>query len=132
MTTRPTARRGLAYVFALILLALCTSLSVAMVAGVNLNLKRSENLKQAQVAQLAAESGLQLMALCMQDMSMPASTDGQTFITNLSDALGNILNGTGNLGGLSVSAADSVVSVPPIIVEGMTFSCKLTRMEPDA
>lgn len=50
--------RGIAYLLALVLLALCTSLAVAMSASTNLNLRRGDNLHAAMNAQLAAESGL--------------------------------------------------------------------------
>ena len=65
---RTMSRRGFAYVLALILLTLFTTLSMAFVAETNLNLQKSENTRSAMGARLAAESGLSFAVNVLKDL----------------------------------------------------------------
>lgn len=123
-------RRGIAYVLALVLLALCTSLAVAMSASTNLSLRRGDNLHAAMNAQLAAESGLEFMILCIADAKLPKDTDYDSLMPNLAQALGDVLNDTTNLNGAPVSNTTATAIVPSIAVEGAVFSCLFTRLAP--
>ena len=80
-------RKGIAYILSLVLLALCTSLAVAMSAGTNLNLSRSDNMQKAFSAQIAAEGGLEFVLHCLGDADLPKDTDYDTLISNLASAL---------------------------------------------
>ena len=125
------ARNGIAYVFALVMLALLTSLAVAMMAGANLNLRRGENLQHSLSAQLSAESGLQFLLLCLEDVRMPADTDAETLMANLADKLADKLEGTPNLGGGTVCLSGAMIWIPAITVGVTTFSCSVAVIEPD-
>ena len=125
------ARNGIAYVFALVMLSLLTSLAVAMMAGANLNLRRGENLQHSLSAQLSAESGLQFLILCLEDVRMPADTDAETFMANLAGKLAGKLEGTANLGSGTVYLSGAMIWIPAITVGVTTFSCSVAAIEPD-
>jgi len=125
------APNGIAYVFALVMLGLLTSLAVAMMAGANLNLKRGENLHHSVSAQLSAESGLQFLLLCLEDVRMPADTDGETFMANLAGKLADKLDGTPNLGDGTVCLSGTTIWIPAITVGMTTFSCSVAAIAPD-
>ena len=55
-----------------------------------------------------------------------------TLMTDLTTALGKVLNETPNLGDSVVSGTETTVTIPPITVADSVFSCELTRLEPDA
>ncbi|MBL7218998.1 MAG: hypothetical protein ISS69_02700 [Phycisphaerae bacterium] len=128
---RRRLRRGVVYVLALVVLALCTTLAVAMASGTTVNLARSNNMQKALNAQLAAEGGLQFMLQSLSNVSLPKETTYETLTGNLAAKLGELMNDTPNLGAMTVSNTDSAVTIPGIALEGAVFSCILTRMDPD-
>jgi len=99
--TSRSSRRGVAYVMALILLALCFSLAVAMASATNLNLRRSDNLHVAMDAQLAAESGLAFATLTMEGVQSDRYWDGNTpdIMPIIHTHLSARLNQTANISG---------------------------------
>ena len=115
----------------MVVLALCTTLAVAMASGTTLNLARSDNMQKAFKAQLAAEGGLGFMLQSISGAKLSKDTDYNTVMGNLAVALGGILDDTPNLGGSVVSGTESTVTIPAITVEGAVFSCVLTRLGPD-
>ena len=124
-------RRGIVYVLALVVLALCTTLAVAMASGTNVNIARADNMQKAFNAQLAAEGGLQFMLQSFSGVTLSKDTDYDTLMGNLAVALGEVLDDTPNLGDSVVSGTDSTVTIPAITVGGAVFSCVLTRLSPD-
>jgi len=125
-------RRGLVYVLALVVLALCTTMAVAISSGTTVNIARSENMQKAFNAQLAAEGGLQFMLQSISGAKLPEDTDYDTLMGNLAVALGGILDDTPNLGSSVVSGTEYTVTIPAITIDGAVFTCVLTRLSPDA
>jgi hypothetical protein len=118
-------------VLALVVLALCTTLAVAIASGTTVNIARSENMQKALNAQLAAEGGLQFMLQSLSNAKLPKDTDYDTLMANLATKLGEILDGTPNLGSSEVSGTEYTVTIPAITIEGAVFTCVLTRLSPD-
>lgn len=116
-----TRRRGIAYILALMLLAVFSTLAVVLATTTDLNLRKSDNQRRSQTAMLQAESGLQFMLETIKDTRIPGSTTSSTFPANLADALGMQLNSTANLAGSTVVADSSRVVVPPIKLSGGQF-----------
>ena len=114
----------------MIFLAVFASLSVVLYTSSSLHLRSSDNHRKVQSAQMAAESGLGFMLLCLRDVDMPSTTTGESLIANLTTSLGEALNGTANLAGHTVATSGGGVEIPNITVEGVTFSSRFA-MEAD-
>ncbi len=104
--------RGFAHVLALLMLAIFASLAVAFAASANIEIRKSDNTRSVMETRMAAESGLAFMAHHMHRVRIPAETTQANFLPWVSVALGSRLNGTGSLGGQSVSCASQAVVVP--------------------
>jgi len=128
MITR-NASRGIAYVLALLVLVVLGTLAVAFAATVGLNARKSDNNQKAQAALLTAESGLHYMLMSLRDVRLPGTTTQETFIADLTDALGQQLDGTPNLAGQIVCNLGQSVLVPPIAVPEGTFTSYLTLVD---
>ncbi len=125
-------RRGVAYVLALLLLAIFSTLSVAMVGATDLNLRKSENWRQAQEARLAAESGMDFAAYTLKTLQSEGYWEGQPDMLAIAyDYLAGRLEGTGNLEDEAVSLSEAVLSVPSISLgqNGSSFSFTLTQID---
>ena len=107
-------RRGIVYLAALVLLTLFASLAVAFAAFSDMNFQKSDNHRWTTEAHMAAESGLSYMRQQIKDIRLPGNTDESTFAANFAPELSNRLNGTANMGGLTVSSSGSKVNVPLI------------------
>ncbi|MCP4379365.1 MAG: hypothetical protein GY794_24740, partial [bacterium] len=124
-------RRGVVYILSLAVLALCTTMAVAMASGTSVNITRNDNMQNALNAQLAAEGGLQFMLQSIANADMPTSTTYDTLMTDMATGLGELMNDTANLSGSEVSGTSTTVTIPTISVEGATFACTLTRIASD-
>ncbi|MCE5327959.1 MAG: hypothetical protein LLG01_16245 [Planctomycetaceae bacterium] len=122
---RPRTSRGFAYVLTLILLSIMMTLAAALTNSSALSMASSSNLADAAKARLEAESGMAFMLTRMRGMRLAANTTEATFAANMAAALGARLNGTGNLGGASVIAGGTGVSVPAIATPDGSFSAAL-------
>jgi len=133
MTTSKAKTRnaspGIAYVMALLLLVILTTLAVAFAATTNLNVRKSDNNQKAQAALLTAESGLHYMVMTLRGVRLPENTTAETFLANLADSLGLKLDGTGNLPGQGVSNTGTAVYVPSIAIPHGAFVSYLTRTD---
>ena len=124
-------RRGIATITALLFLALTCSLAVAFFSTTNMELRKSENLRQVTDARLAAESGLafatrQLKGVLVESAGAPNMAGAAYY------HLSATLDGTPNLGGQSVSLDGETVSVPRIAIDGEKgFSFTVTRIADD-
>jgi hypothetical protein len=125
-------RCGMAYILSLFMLALLTSLAVAVSSGTSMNLARAENMQKAFTAQLAAEDGMQFMLQTISAIKLDRDTTYETLMTNLGTEIGELMNDTPNLGDAVISGTESSVTVPAIMIEGSAFSCVLTRLSPNA
>ena len=126
------SRRGVAYIFALAILALMTTMTVALMASTNMNLSRNQHMKDSLSAQLSAESGLQFMLMRFTRLRMPEATNSETFTEKLTAAISDVLNNSTNLGSGVVSCSGSVISIPNITADDTSFTCTLTVLTPAA
>jgi len=122
----------MAYILSLVILALCTTLAVTMASSTSLNLTRVENMEKSFSAQVAAESGLAFMLQSVAAAKLPEDTEYDTLMSNLADALGDVMNDTDNLGQSVVSNSESTVTIPTITFENSAFDCVVTRLSPDS
>lgn len=121
---RKGTKRGFTSMLALLFLALMCSLSIALFSTTDFELRKSENLRQATDARLAAESGLRFMLYHLKEVRLPGDTTESTFIANLHSALAERLDGTANLAGAAVQNTGDDVFVPQIEIDnGATFCC---------
>jgi Tfp pilus assembly protein PilX len=125
-------RSGIVYIFAIVMLALMTVMTVALASSTNLNLSRSRHMEDSISAQLSAESGLQFMLMNLSRLRMPASTSSSTFIANLSTEIAGMLNDTPNACGQVVSCSGSTISIPSITADASSFTCSITILTPAA
>jgi len=116
------SRVGAAYVLALLLLAIFSTLALAITTQATVGLRQSSNCREAMNAQMAAESGLAFMLDVLRDLTLPPETTDQTMITNLGERLAARLDDTPNLASGAVMRS-SVVSVPAITWRGGNFQC---------
>jgi len=128
MTTRSRLlcadRRAFAYILAIILLALFTSLAIVYASAANLSLRSSENYGGALQARLAAEGGLAYMLNRMDAVRLPGSTSQDSFPANLSAALSAEFDGTANLAGQHVGVSGADVVVPAITTPEGSFTSR--------
>ncbi|MDY7011237.1 MAG: hypothetical protein SVV80_10875 [Planctomycetota bacterium] len=120
--------QGFAYVLALLLLAIFSTLAVAFASTTDLDLQKSNNSRNSAGAQMAAESGLAFMLWELKNTQLPANTTEETLLDNLSDSLAERLEGTTNLGAETVAQNGGAVTVPLINYGGNSFSCSFTQL----
>lgn len=117
---------GFVYIAALLLLAVLATLSITLVRSSALEVRKNENTRLALDARLAAESGFGFMLHHLRMLRLPVDTNATNFYSNLATALGGRLNGTGALGGQSVTQGASSVTVPAITLpDGRSFSSSI-------
>ena len=124
-------RGGFVYVMAIVMLAVFTTLMVAVMAGANSSVQQSHNQHLVMDARLAAESGLGFVLEHLGHIQLPTDTTEENLAANLCEKLGARLNGTANLNGTSVSYSDGVVSVPAVSVDGSSFECSVVQTGAD-
>ncbi len=122
---------GFAYVLALLLLAIFSTLAVAFASTTDLDLQKSSNCRNSAGAQMAAESGLAFMLNVLESVRLPGSTSEETFCVNMRKALADRLEGTVNLAAGQVIIIGESVLVPDIQVEGKSFRCWFTPLDSD-
>ncbi|MCD6377590.1 MAG: hypothetical protein J7L99_01925, partial [Planctomycetes bacterium] len=123
---RTSYRSGFAYVLALILLTLFTTLSLAFMSETNLNLQKSENTRLVLGAQLAAESGVNFMNYLLKNCRVRSNIRGQSLLDTVASELSSKLNGSPNVQGASVGYDNTVITIPEISLgTGQTFSGEL-------
>ncbi|MBS3735012.1 MAG: hypothetical protein KGY99_08795 [Phycisphaerae bacterium] len=129
-STGPARHRGIASVLAVVLLVVFVTLGAAMFAVSDMGLLVSENLNDRAEARLAAESGLAFMVSSLHKIRLPLSTDADNFPANLSDCLGDLLDGTANLDGQTVAATADGAAVPTIALnDGRAFTAQIAWVD---
>lgn len=109
-------QRGIAYVLAMLLLAIFSTLAVAFAASTDLNVQKSNNYRSAQVARMAADSGLGFYTgLLRQCQSSHAGSD---LIADIAATLSEQMDGTANLAGETVgySPGSTTITIPTISI----------------
>jgi len=120
-------RSGLVSVLALLLLCILTTLGVAFAASTNLSLQKSENLRLAGEARLAAESGLEYYAYLLSSTAISDTSTDQAILDSLATELADQLNGSANLQGQSVEYDGSSIVIPAIGFDGgKSFRAEIT------
>ena len=123
----PRLCRGTVSILAVMLLAVLATLTVSFAQFTNLNLRKGDNFRKAMDARLTAESGLEFMLYQLRRVRLPGDTTDTTLLANLTAALGDRLDGTPNLAGITVTNTGSAACVPPVqLEEGRTFCCWIT------
>ncbi|MCY2926056.1 MAG: hypothetical protein NT031_11560 [Planctomycetota bacterium] len=118
---------GFAYVLALLLLLVFSSLSVAMLSTTTLSQTQAQNSTAVMQARVAAESGLSYMVYQLTHTSVSGSLRGQMLFATIKARLQAALNGTPNANGATVTATASTISVPSISLDSATsFAATVT------
>ena len=123
-------RPGMSYVLALLVLAVLSTLAVALVAITDSGLRQADNSRSVLNARLAAESGLEFTLHQLKRARLPGDTTEDTFLDNLCIELGRVLDGTPSLQGQIVTRDTQAVYVPDIPVETGAFRSRF-RWEGD-
>ena len=124
--SHPT-RKGLAYVLSLLVLTILVALTTAMMSAASLNVHGADNYRKINAAQLAAESGLEFMLLCLKSIELPPDTTAVDIMANLAAAMGDKLNETPNVGTGSVVNTGTSVIIPSIATGNVAFSAELVQ-----
>jgi len=115
----------MAYVLALLLLAIFSTLALAITTQVTLGLRQSSNCRDALGARLVAESGLTFATYQMQGIMVEGPTEPE--VTQIVyNHLAARLDGTDNLGGQPVTLDGDVVTVPAIAIPESSGSFQFT------
>ena len=124
--------RGIAYVIALMLLAIFSALSVVLATTADLNARKADNQRKIQGARLAAESGLSFLTYKLAHCGVSGSLRGQTLLNSLADKIGADLNGMPVLGGGAVTYDSVAVAIPSISFDGgNSFTGQITLPSAD-
>jgi hypothetical protein len=123
---RSQGRKGAAYVLALLMLIVLSTLAVALATTTDLEMMKANNAGLALGARLAAESGMDFMRYHLARTALPAWAPGNQMLGFLATELNTALGGTANLAGVSVTYDGSVTTVPPIqLAGGRSFSARV-------
>src|SRR4051794_33409139 len=111
-TARGTFRHGLTSMIAMMYLVLASTLALGFYAMTTTSSQLSHNDEAAARAQLAAESGMDFMRRQVSKVKIPSNVTPDQSINVYYPALQTLLNGSSNLGSLTISRNGIVVSVP--------------------
>ena len=123
---RSQKSRAVAYVLALLVLAIFGVLAVAFSSKTGLNLRAGANHRLATDARFVAESGLAFMLDRVKAIRLPGDTTEDMLLDDLCSALGANLNGTTNLAGSTVVQSEEEVLIPKIALDHGVFTASLS------
>ena len=129
-TSVNTSRNGVAYIIAIMVMALLVTIAAAFAAFANLGAQTSKNVADVHRARFAAESGLSFAITQIRLIGLPTNTDDDTVIPNIAAALGERLDGSSNLAGFSVTLSANTVHVPRIAIDDGAFEILIVQ-QPD-
>ena len=129
-TSVNTSRNGVAYVIAIMVMAILVTIAAAFAAFSNLGAQTSKNVADVHGARLAAESGLSFAIAQIRLIGLPSDTDYDTVIPNIAAALGERLDGSSNLAGETVTFSANTVHVPRITMDDGAFEIFIIK-QPD-
>jgi Tfp pilus assembly protein PilX len=107
---------------ALMVLVVLAALAVAYTHVANNSLRQGRNHARVVSARLQAEGGLAFLMGHIENIAVPANTQGQQLLDTVASALQDQLDGSGNLGGAGVAYDGSTVVVPAIVTDEGAFS----------
>jgi len=116
------SRWAMAFVPALLFLALFGTLSIALYTGASLNARTSDNFDKAQSARFAAESGISWTLYCLRYAELPATTTQATLLDNLHTELSD--------SGLSVTRTAAGMEVAQVDLSHGSFVCAFELPDP--
>ena len=105
-------RRGAASMIAMLYLVLFSSLAVGFVAATSTAVQVAYNDDAAQRAILAAESGMEFVRFNLSQLNVDRKTLESELLNVVYMQLGNMLNGSPNLGGGSISFVNGTIHIP--------------------
>ncbi len=120
-------RRGFASILAIALLAVLATLAVSLASLTSLSARKGHNVADLHQAALLAESGMAFGARTIEGLQFPPGTTQAELLPLLAQALGERLNGTGNLAGTSVTYGTNWVAVPAIQTGDGAFQIRITQ-----
>ena len=129
-TSVNTSRNGVAYVIAIMVMAILVTIAAAFAAFSNLGAQTSKNVADVHRARLAAESGLSFAIAQIRVIPLPSDTDDDTVIANIAAALGERLDASSNLAGATVTFSANTVHVPRITMDDGAFEIFIIQ-QPD-
>lgn len=112
VTPTTIRRRGIASMLAMLFLVLFATLAVGFYASTNVSSQVSANDEHVSRAFLSAESGMDFMKYQLANVHVPPNTPADQVIDALYNNLQSQLNGTGNLGSLTISKSGNTISIP--------------------
>ncbi|MCK4625799.1 MAG: hypothetical protein KAV00_10845 [Phycisphaerae bacterium] len=122
--------RGFAYILALLLLAIFSTLAVAFASSTDLGLQKSNNCTRINKARMAAESGLAFHTYVLSQIVPSDENVGEDLVLDIAEKLAAKLNGTFNLDGAAViySEGTLTITIPGIMVnsDSGTFSAQVS------
>jgi hypothetical protein len=122
--------RGFAYVLALLLLSVFSTLAVAFASSTDLGLQKSNNCTRINKARMAAESGLAFHAYVLSQIAPSAGSGGEDLVSDIAGKLAEKLDGTFDLSGAAVTCSEGglTITIPGITVnsDSGTFSARVS------
>jgi len=112
------ARRGVAYVLAVIALAIFAALAAALASQTGMGLRKASNQALIQATRHDAESGMAYFSLLLRGTRLSGELAGQELLEALASSLRGRLEGTANLGGQTVSYDGTQIVIPHISTDG--------------
>jgi hypothetical protein len=108
----PRRRRGVVALLAMLFLVLIATLAVGLVDTTQTQTQVSNTGVRVAEAYAAAESGSEFMRYQLASMNLAFGTDASNLLNNTATALGQILNGTPNMGGKTVQVTAGAIYIP--------------------
>jgi hypothetical protein len=105
-------RRGITSLLAMLFLVLFSTLAIGFYAATNTASQVSANDDRIARAFMAAESGMEFMKYQLARVSIPANTQVDNVMDELYNDLQHQLDGTSNLGSLTISRSGNTISIP--------------------
>ena len=111
-TSRPTRARGVSSLLAMLFLVLFGSLAVGFYSATTLSAQISKNERTQELARASTDSGMQFMRYQLGAMNLAYGTTSANLLANCATALGQLLNGTSNMGGNTVAVTSGAIYIP--------------------
>lgn len=105
-------RRGVSSLLAMLFLLLFSALALGFYAAATVNPQIARNEKTASDALLAAESGMQFIRYQLGNIDIPTGTPNDQMFAAVATQLGEILDGTPNMGGATIAVVNNSISIP--------------------
>ena len=114
MRARFNVRRGAASIIAMLYLVLFSSLAVGFFAATTTSVQVAYNDDASQRALLAAESGMEFVRYHLQQLNIPRKTKPDQLLNVSYTQLGQMINGSPNVGGRTISLSEGMIEVPGV------------------